>query len=208
MPQGTGIGPLSFVVYIKGMPHAKDILSIKYVDDTTLSEFLKSLKSSKMQESVDSILTWSTGNKMLLNEKKTKELIITFKKSPVLPDPLVMNGVEVERISGTKLLGVNVSDDLTWNDHVSYMLSRVTPRLYYLKQLKRAGLGISDLLEYYKAVVRSVVEYASPVWNSGLTQEQSEDLERVQERALKIIFPGASYNLACQLGSVQTLQDR
>ena len=77
-----------------------------------------------------------------------------------------------------------MSEDLTWNDHVAHMLSHASPKLYYLKQLKWAGLSVDDLVMYYQAVIRSSLEYASPVWNAGLTQKHSEDIERVQKRAL------------------------
>ena len=73
--------------------------------------------------------------------------------------------------------------------------------------MRRAGLGADDLLGYYKAVVCSVVEYASQVWNSGLTKGQSEDLECVQKRALHVIFPDADYDLARELSELQTLED-
>ena len=36
--------------------------------------------------------------------------------------------------------------------------------------------------------VRSLLEQSCTVWNSGLTNENSEDLERVQKNALKIIL--------------------
>ena len=61
------------------------------------------------------------------------------------------------------------------------MLSHASPKLYYLKQLKRAGLSVDDLEMYYWAVIRSSLEYASPVWNAGLTQKHSEDIERVHK---------------------------
>ena len=61
------------------------------------------------------------------------------------------------------------------------MLSRAATQLYYLHQLRRAGLGADDLFGYYKAVVRSVVEYDSQVWNSGLTKVQSADLRASTE---------------------------
>ena len=46
------------------------------------------------------------------------------------------------------------------------------------------------------------------MWNSGLTKGQSEDLERVQKRAMHIIFPDADYDLALQLSELQSLEDR
>ena len=208
MPQGSYLGPLSFVVFIKDMPHAETIKSVKYVDDTTLSERVNSSSPSQLQDTTDNIIDWSNLNKMKINEKKTKEMFISFKRPPVPPNPIVINGQNIGRVNVFKLLGVWVQDNLSWDHHVSHMLSRSATRLYYLRQLKRAGLGPDELLGYYKAVVRSVVEYASQVWNSGLTQGHIDDLERVQTRALRVIFPGADYDLALQVAELQTLKDR
>ena len=190
------------------MPHPETIKSVKYVDDTTLSERVNNRSPSQLQDTADMIIDWSNDNKMKINEKKTKEMYISTKRTPVPPTPLVMNGQGIERIKVFKLLGVWFQDDLSWDQHVSHMLSRAATRLYYLCQLRRAGLGTDDLLGYYKAVVRSVVEYASQVWNSGLTRGQSEDLERVQKRALHVIFPDTDYDLARELSELQTLEGR
>ena len=39
----------------------------------------------------------------------------------------------------------------------------------------------------------SVLEYAVPVWHTGLTADLSKQLETVQKRALRIIFAGSSF---------------
>ena len=52
--------------------------------------------------------------------------------------------------------------------------------------------SLPDKPGIYKCYERSLLEYAVPVWNSGLTVKQVEDLERTQKRALRIIL-GASY---------------
>ena len=53
--------------------------------------------------------------------------------------------------------------------------------------LKRAGIYDKILLEVYKVMLRPLLEYCAPVYNSMLTSEQAENLERQQRRALKII---------------------
>ena len=71
--------------------------------------------------------------------------------------------------------------------------TKASKRLWFLKKLKRAGEPQSDLVNYYKAVIRPVMEYASPVWHSSLTSEQSKTLEAVQRRACQIIIGGGTY---------------
>ena len=65
--------------------------------------------------------------------------------------------------------------------------------------LRRAGASRVDLLTFYKAYIRSAVEYASAVWHTGLTGEQADRIESVQRRALRIIEPGLSYHEALSL---------
>jgi hypothetical protein len=58
----------------------------------------------------------------------------------------------------------------------------IGPILY---QMVRAGVSANDIIAVYCSVNRSILEYACPVWHPGLTQAQSEDLERVQKRCHK-----------------------
>ena len=41
----------------------------------------------------------------------------------------------------TKLLGVTISHDLSWNKHVENIVKKAGKRLYMLYQLKRAGIS-------------------------------------------------------------------
>lgn len=55
-----------------------------------------------------------------------------------------------------------------------------------LKLLKRSSVTVDDLLHYYKSVIQSVVEYACPMCQLGLTIEQRDRNESIQRRALKL----------------------
>ena len=67
---------------------------------------------------------------------------------------------------------------------LTILSKRATTRLYFLKQLKRAGLSNSHLLHFYAK--RPVLEYCAPVWHYALTKAQSESLEAIQKRAIHI----------------------
>jgi hypothetical protein len=56
---------------------------------------------------------------MVLNENKTKEMWICFKKSCPSPEPIKINGTELEKVEVFKLLGMYVRNDLKWNTHVA-----------------------------------------------------------------------------------------
>jgi hypothetical protein len=60
----------------------------------------------------------------------------------------------------------------------------------------------------YCAIIRSVLEYACAVWHSGFTTAQSLDIERVQKRCLRIIFPDLSYSDALLISGLERLTAR
>jgi len=88
----------------------------------------------------------------------------------------------------THYAGVIVDSDLKWDDHVTASTSKAGKRLWFMKQLRRAGVCQNDLLYYCQAVVRPVLEYRSPCWQTSLIKEQTKQLEDVQRRALQVIF--------------------
>ena len=51
----------------------------------------------------------------------------------------------------------------------------------FLKQLKRAGVPYAQLLHYYLAVIRPVLEYAAPVWHHSLNKSQTNQIESIQK---------------------------
>ena len=62
-----------------------------------------------------------------------------------------------------------------------------------LKLLKRHNLPRQDLLTVYTCYIRPITEYAAPVWNGALTVNQKVRIERIQKRALRIIY-GNNYS--------------
>ncbi len=61
-----------------------------------------------------------------------------------------------------------------------------------LRLLKRYGVPRKDLLTVLTGYIRPLTEYAAPVWSGALTNNQKSRIERIQKRALRIVF-GASY---------------
>jgi len=56
-------------------------------------------------------------------------------------------------------------------------------KLYFLKQLKRAGVPPHQLLYFYSTVIRPVLKYASPVWHYSITRAQPYQLKSIQQES-------------------------
>lgn len=204
-PQGTLSGPNDFKLMINDLMF--DLAYIKYVDDTTVASVSCDPLDESLQRAADHLLDWCAKNGMRLNSSKTKEMVIYFgKKFPVTAvPPINIDGTVIERVSTFKLLGVVFNSQLTWHDHVNYILSKVSKRMYYISQLVKSGVKDSNVIEIYCSVIRSVLEYCCPVWHPGVTVQQSHDIERVQKRCLRIVYPNLSYNTAMQISGLETL---
>ena len=115
--------------------------------------------------------------------------------------PLLVGSSLIEKVSCYKLLGVHLSDNLTWNEHVTHIVKKGSKRLYAIRALKKCRLTVS--LHF----IRSVLEYASPAW-AGLTQYLSDQIESIQKRALKIIFPSLCYEDVLKKSGLLLLRQR
>ena len=101
-----------------------------------------------------------------------------------------------------------ISHDLKWNLHTSELSRKCSSRLYFLIQLKRSGVAPSELLLFYVTCIRPFLEYASTAFHRSLPNYISEDLERIQRRALRIIHPGLSYRVALETDGLPKLNKR
>ena len=210
VPQGTKLGPLLFLCMIDDLQMEQPCESMKFVDDTTIFERLPSRDSASiMQSALDNIESWTSQNNMNLNPTKTKELHFNFFKSYVNNSVFTIGESVVNSVKTAKLLGVTISADLKWNEHVDKIVAKASQRIYFLTILKRFGAPKHHLVNVYKTIIRPVLEYACQCWHPGLTIGLSQDIESVQKRAMRIIVPQAeSYESVLSMCELLSLSAR
>ena len=184
-------------------------LRIKYVDDTSALEIIPRNSPSLLNVVASDIHNFAIAHNMRLNPTKCKEMHINFlRNSNCLINPIIIGGNVIKRANTYKILGVIMDNDLKWNCHVDYIIKKACKKLYSLRVLRRARVSQPNILRIYLSTVRPVLEYAVPVWQN-IPAYLSEAIERVQKRALNIIYPEAeSYAHALQLGKLDRLDDR
>jgi hypothetical protein len=57
-------------------------------------------------------------------------------------------------------------------------------------------------------MVRSILEYACPVWHTMLPKCLGDKIEKVQKRAFRIIYPTRDYEYALNIAQCKRLDDR
>ena len=63
-----------------------------------------------------------------------------------VPRPIAVGGSDIKQVSTFKLLGVHLSEDLTWEVHCDYIVKKAKRRLYALRQLDCSHLLGANLL--------------------------------------------------------------
>ena len=115
---------------------------------------------------------------------------------------------KLDTVNNVKILGLTISNNLLWNDHINNIVKKTKKRLYFIVLLKRAQVPLKDIIMFYCTCIRPVLEYCTPVFNHALPKYLSEDLERVQKRVLSIVSPGETYQRNLEIFQLTTLRQR
>jgi hypothetical protein len=193
---------------LTGNPDSNPVRPLAYHNRTS---HVLPQEENELQKQMDRLSLYAEENEMQINSKKTKLMLFNTSKTydfmPVVTDS---DGKALELVEEFKLLGVMVTSDLKWNCNTQYMCARGYSKLWMLRNLKRYGASIEDLVDVYTKQCRSILEMAAPAWSPGLTISHSNQIERIQKAAFAIILGEEyiSYSRALIKLNMETLADR
>ena len=124
----------------------------------------------------------------MINANKSKCMIFNFTNKYQFNTRINLSGEQLEFVDNNKILGSIISQDLSWDLNIKNIVRKANARMQLLRRVASFGAPIEDLKQIYILFVRSQLEHSATVWHSGLTVENTDDLERVQKTALKIIL--------------------
>ena len=118
VPQGSVLGPLLFLIYIKDLFKAILFSDVHhFADDTNLINISGSLKQLAKQMNLDIkfLNHWLNANKISLNASKTEYIIFKHARKPLNYDfRLFINEKRLLLSTSIKYLGVLLDSDLSW----------------------------------------------------------------------------------------------
>ena len=164
VPQGTLLGPTLWLAFVNSLQFSEGS-TIKYADDTTsyfpLSKSTNNITNTTPtevtfdppetgQQLINECSLWSRHNDMQLNAAKTKIMNISLRKTLKMTGCHVLDRVHnVDEVTHTKLLGVNIDNHLSFQKHIDTITQTANRECHGLVVLKRAGINTSSLVLLY-----------------------------------------------------------
>ena len=168
VPQGSVLGPLLFLIFINDIPHASDLDTWLFADDTALlsSASNLSLLQTKMNRQVDMVHDWLLANRLSVHYvDKSKYMLINKNISTSVDNDfeLKMGNHVISRTKTYKYLGLLVDEKFSWVDHINkvcWKLSQVAGVMFKIRTL----LSKEAMMLVYHALVGSKLRYGLVCW--------------------------------------------
>ena len=184
VPQGSILVLFLFIVYINDIARATNHFTVRFfADDTSLTAvddskvFLSfSLPDvdtaiANLEQDLLRVAAWCCENQLLINPDKTKFMLIAtrqlrkrFSSSPVVS----FLGKYLEPVASAKDLGVTLDSHLTYDCHISNVVSSCVAKLCQINRVKNSFDG-KTLEQLISSLVFSKMLYCSTEWSNTST---------------------------------------
>ena len=196
VPQGSVLGPLLFIIFINDLPSVVSSSSSHlFADDSKLHSVLT---VSDMQHDIDGFQNWEVENLMKFNVPKCKSMSFNITESI---DPFILDGNELQVVNVIKDLGIFISDNLSWDEHIQSKLLAARKSFHFLKRNIPQNVSILTKLLYYRLCVQCILLYGSQLWYPSLIYRRK--LELFNKKCLKWVTGLSDYRE--QLTTTHTL---
>lgn len=198
IPHGSNLGPIFFLLYINdsfNLPFYGKLTL--FADDSTLTyiDVDKYELEKKMNHDINLLNAWFISNKLTLNAKKTKYMIFTksrHSKNMMDNFQVKVETHTIERVHNFTYLGLQINQNLKWNEHVYKLIRKISSVSGISKSL--GSIKTSARISLYYSLVHSHIAYMLPIYGTSLNEIELNDLQVAQNTSLRKIF-NHDYNI-------------
>ena len=173
VPQGSVLSPILFCIMINDIlsttPIPRNLKYSLYADDCALwhSSPNAQFSAGRIQDALDSVQHWASLWGFKFSVAKCIGVVFTRRNVPNLQ--LTLQGQPIPFQNSVKFLGLHFDSRLNWKTHINELLIRCRKKINVLKYLRGTSWGADrkSLLMVYKSLIRSHLDYGSPVYGSG-----------------------------------------
>ena len=189
VPQGSILGPLLFLIFVNDMFSVVSHCSLLlFADDAKLYRQISNQEDSLLlQHDLNSVCAWADNNHLLFNH--VKSVFVMFRKSSNNASWSPEYSISGNTLNSNLLqkdLGVLISYDLCWSQHLSKIVANAMRQLFLIRRSFRTSCIQAKKLLYI-SLIRSQLQYCSQLWRPRLIKDL-QFIERVQRWSTKYIL--------------------
>ena len=178
--EGIRPGPCLFLIYINDLTETSTAQTRLFADDTAAYKVVTCPDDQTQLRDLNQLAEWEKWWDMAFHPGKCTSLPVTRSRKP-LGHQYELHGQILETVSTAKYLGVTVSRDMNWSEHIKNVSTKANKTLGFLKRnLKISSRKIKEMA--YKSCFRPALEYACTVWDR-YTRQPIDRIEATQHQA-------------------------
>ena len=162
VPQGTVLGPLLFLIFIKDLPECvTSNIRLFAVGAIVYKEIKSQSDTLELQKDLIALEEWEKTWGMSFHPDKCNIMRVTRSKNPILFN-YHLKGHQLVAADTTKYLGVDLSHDLSWSHYIDRTTKKANSMLGFLKRNLRITNQETKSAAYF-SLVRPNLEYCASI---------------------------------------------
>jgi hypothetical protein len=151
-----------FLLYINnlGRLFGNNQKPVLFADDTSLivTHFNQTDFSKDITSAFNQLNKWFAANLLSLNLNKTQYLQIMTKNTPTRDISISYNNTLVSNTSNTQFLGLVITDSLSWKDHTTQLIPKLSKACYKLRCIT-PFMSLNAMKSVYHSYFHSLLNY-------------------------------------------------
>lgn len=214
VPQGFTLSALLFAMFINDLATKMKCGILLFADDVKIYLKIDCFRDCvKLQKDIYELHKWCNENKLFLNIAKCNVVSYSRKSEDnIISFIYRINNVALNRTNRMKDLGVIFYNKLTFQHHISSIVSRAYRMIGFISRSLTKFKKIETYRRLYFCYVRCILEYATPIWNPYYNV-YIDKIEKVQRKFTRIVaykfnIPRETYSNRLQRMNIISLKSR
>ena len=187
IPQGSILGPLFLLIYIKDLSDDLSSNAKLFADDTSLFSVVhdKNISVNELNNDSRRISNWDYQWKMSFNPnplKQGQDVIFSCKITKTNHPTLIFNDNPVRQAALQKHLGMFLDCKLNFEEHLKPIVNKINKTIGLLRKFQNF-LSKKLLLTIYKCFIRPRLDYGDIIYDQSYNTSFHQRLESLQYNA-------------------------